>query len=72
MRLEDLTNSQIAMLIDEYIRGKNAQRDREILKQRLINGICYEPLAEMFNLSVSQIKNILYKRENELFQKTAK
>ena len=63
MRLENLTNSQIAMLIDEYIRGKNAQRDREILKQRLINGICYEPLAEMFNLSVTQIKNILYKRE---------
>ena len=72
MKLENLTNSQLAALIDDVIRGKKAQRDREILKQRLINGICYEPLAEMFSLSVSQIKNILYKRENELFQKTAK
>ena len=70
MKLDELTNSQLAALIDDVIRGKNAQRDREILKQRLINGICYEPLAEMFSLSVSQIKNILYKRENELFQKT--
>lgn len=72
MKLENLTNSQLAALIDDVIRGKKAQRDREILKQRLINGICYEPLAEMFNLSVTQIKNILYKRENELFQKTSK
>ena len=48
MNLE-YTNSQIAALIDEHI---HSQRDRAILKRRLIDGICYEPLAEEFDLSV--------------------
>lgn len=43
MSLDELSNSELAHLIDEWIRG---ERDRAILKRRLIDGICYEPLAE--------------------------
>lgn len=61
----EYTNSQIAEVIDEYI---HSERDRAILKRRLIDGICYEPLAEEFDLSVRQIKNIIYKQEDKIFK----
>lgn len=54
----EYTNSQIAGLIDEHI---HSERDRRMLKRRLIDGICFEPLAEEFDLSVRQTKSIIYK-----------
>ena len=59
------TNSQISFLIDEYI---HSERDRKILKRRLIDGICYEPLAEEFDLSVVQVKRIVYKAQEKLLR----
>lgn len=56
--MKEYTNSQIAYLVDEYI---HSERDRAILKRRLIDGICYEKLAEEFDLSVRHVKNIVYK-----------
>lgn len=53
------------MLIDEYI---HSARDREILKRRLIDGVCYEPLAEEFNLSVQRVKAIVYRSQEKLFK----
>ena len=63
--MKDYTNSDISALIDEHI---HSERDRRILKRRLIDGICYEPLAEEFDLSVSQIKRIIYKSEEKIFK----
>ena len=65
MKYENISNSQISHLIDEWIKS---ERDRNILKRRLIDGICFEPLAEEFDLSVRQIKNIVYKAENILIK----
>jgi DNA-directed RNA polymerase specialized sigma24 family protein len=64
----DISRSELEHLIDEWIIGKNSERDRKILKRRLLDGICYEPLAEEFDLSVQQIKNIIYKSQNKLFK----
>lgn len=64
----NLPRSVIEHLIDEWIIGKNSERDRAILKRRLLDGVCYEPLAEEFNLSVRQIKNIVYRSETRLFK----
>lgn len=64
MRLDDMSRTEIEFLIDEWI---HKERDRQILKRRLLDGICYEPLAEEFDLSVRQVKNIVYKAENRLF-----
>ena len=63
----EYTNSGMVRLIDEYI---HSERDRAILKRRLIDGITYESLAEEFDLSVSQIKRIVYKAEAEAMKKT--
>jgi DNA-directed RNA polymerase sigma subunit (sigma70/sigma32) len=65
MKKFDLSRTEIENLIDEWILK---DRDRKILKRRLLDGICYEPLAEEFNLSVRQIKNIVYKCEDKLFR----
>lgn len=61
----EYTNTEISNLIDEHIHNK---RDRAILKQRLVDGITYEKLAENFDMSVRQIKNIVYKSEDKLFK----
>ena len=59
------TNSQMRALILEYL---HSARDREILQRRLIDGITFEALAEEFDLSERQVKNIVYKAENTLFK----
>ena len=69
MKLEDVSRSQLATAIDEWIIGRHAERTRKILKRRLIDGITYERLAEAFDLSAQQIKNMVYKCENLLFKK---
>lgn len=43
-------------LIDRWIFD---QRNREILKRRLLDGVRFEPLAEEFSLSVQQTKTIV-------------
>lgn len=63
--MKEYTNSQISALIDEHIHN---ERDRAILKRRLIDGVCYEPLAEEFDLSVQRTKAIVYKAQNKLFK----
>lgn len=60
-----LTRNEIEYLIEQRIHN---QRNRAILKRRLLDGICYEPLAEEFELSVRQVKNIVYKCEAILFR----
>lgn len=66
--LENISNSELAMLIDEWVRGLHAERNREILKDRLINGMLYEPLAEKYDLSVRATQNIIYRASEQLFK----
>ena len=61
----DLSRSQWENLIDEWI---FSERDRKILKRYLLDNICFEPLAEEFDLSVRQTKNIVYQTESILFK----
>jgi hypothetical protein len=61
----DLSRSQWEALIDEWI---FSERDRAIIKRRLLDGICFEPLAEEFYLSVQQTKTIVYKAQEKLFK----
>lgn len=64
---DNISKSQIELLIDEWIVGKNAERDRAILRRRLFDGITFELLADEFQLSVRQVKNIVYKNESKIF-----
>lgn len=62
--MKEYTNTDIAKIIDEYI---HSERDRAILKRRFCDGVCYEPLAEEFDMSVAQVKRIVYKNEAKIF-----
>ena len=64
-----LSATELAHLIDEWIIGNHAERDREILKAKLIHGRSIYQLSDQFDLSQTQIKNILRKREKEFFNK---
>jgi hypothetical protein len=59
----DISRSQLEHLIDEWI---FSERDRKIMKRRLLDGICFFPLAEEFDMSERQIKNIVYRCEDRL------
>ena len=64
-RFEGYSRSTVSAAIDEWIFN---ELDRAILKRRLLDGICYEPLAEEFGLSVDRIKHIVYKSQAKLFK----
>jgi DNA-binding CsgD family transcriptional regulator len=63
-KVKEYTNSQISGIIDEYI---HSERDRKLLKRRLIDGITYERIAEEFDLSVRRTKTIVYRAEKTIF-----
>ena len=64
----DVSRSEIEHAIDEWIVGKYAERDRQLLRRRLIDGIVFERLAEEFDLSVRQTKKIIYKGQEKVFR----
>lgn len=66
--LEDKSRTEIERDIDEWILN---ERNRRILKRRLLDGIIYEKLAEEFELSVRQVKDIVYKSKEKLYKHTS-
>jgi DNA-directed RNA polymerase specialized sigma24 family protein len=60
-----LSNEKISRLIDNYVRRSDYRR---ILKDRMINGLTYSQIANIYGFSEKQIKNIVYKNENALLK----
>ena len=58
------TNSEIRERISDRV---HSVRDRSILYRRLVDGIKFETLAEEFELSVRQVKKIVYRNEQVIF-----
>ena len=61
----DYTNSQISSLIDEHI---HHALHRQMLKDRLIDGMTYEQIAEKHDITARQAKNIIYKSMDRLIK----
>lgn len=61
----NLNRQQWEALIDQWIFN---ERHRAILKRRLLDGVIYEDLQDEFDLSVRQLKTIVYKNQRELFK----
>lgn len=61
----EYSNSEITRVINEYIHN---ERNRNLLKRRYVDGITLESLAEEFDLSVRQVKNIIYKNEDVILK----
>lgn len=63
-----ITASKIQTVVNEYIIGKNAERNRKLTYRRLADGVTQEKLAEEFEMSLSQVQRILRKTEPIVFK----
>ena len=63
--MRDYTNSEISEIIDEYV---HSERDRALLKRRLIDGLTQERLAEEFDLSVRQVQRLIYRLQDKVLR----
>lgn len=61
----EYSNTEISRAIDDYI---HSDRDRQILKSRLIDGLTYDELSDRYHLSARRIKIIVYKAQEGLFK----
>ena len=59
----NMSRSELQYLIGQWIFN---ERHRLILSDRLFNGTTYERLAEKYDLSNQQVKNIVYKAMDRL------
>ena len=57
-KFENISNTELSRIIDEWIRG---ERNRLLMKRRLIDCITLEKLGEEFSLSVQQVATIVSK-----------
>lgn len=65
----DLSRNDWENLIDQWI---FSERDRAMLKRRLLDGITYEKIAEEFDMSTRHVKRIIPKVEDKLFKHVPK
>ena len=63
--MDDLSRREIEELIEQWILN---ERNRKIMHRRIIDGVHFEKLAEEFDLSVTQVKNIVYKNRTRILQ----
>ena len=64
MSKPEYTNSSVARIIDEYI---HSERDRAIIKRRLIDGVSIERLAEEFDRSPRAMQRKVAKLQGAVF-----
>lgn len=64
-QIPEYTNSQMNELIDEHIHNI---RNRAILKMRYLDGMTYDRIAEELDMSVQQVKTIVYKTQQKLLK----
>lgn len=62
-KFEHISNSHLSALIDEWIKN---ERNRKLMKRRLIDGITLEKIAEEFDISVTRTRQIIAEAENLL------
>lgn len=61
----DLCRNDWEKLIEQWI---FSERDRAVIRRRLLDGITFEKLSEEFDLSVRQIQTIVYRCQNKLLK----
>lgn len=66
--MTDYSVDELNILINQWIRGRNAARNREIFRKSFIDGATQEKIAEEYDLSVRQIQNIIYACQRQLFK----
>lgn len=63
---QDIKSSDIEHAINEYVHN---EFKRKILKRRLIDGVTFDKIAEEFDRTPRQIRNIVYKDGDRVLNK---
>ena len=63
--MRDYSRTELISAIDEWILN---EKHRAVLKSRLIDGLTFEKLGEMYDMSPRQIKRIVYRTQETLFR----
>lgn len=63
--MPEKSRTEYEEIITEWI---HSERDRAIIRRRILDGISYERLAEEFDLSVQQAKRICYKSQEVILR----
>ena len=58
----ELTNSELAEKIGEHI---HSERYRQIMRMKLIDGLTYEKIAEIMEMSPRYVRSLVRKLMNE-------
>lgn len=66
--IPEIPNSEICCIIDEWVRGQHAERNRAMYKRYLIDGLTFEKLAEEFDLSVRYTQTVIAKVEQAVMK----
>lgn len=67
MITDEFCRSRIEVAIFEWINGKNAERNRQMIRRRLFDGLTFEQIAEEFDLSPKQARTIVHQCENKIY-----
>ena len=74
-KFDGLSYSEIKAIINEWVIGRNAERDREILCLWLLDGLTYEEIATRYMLahpespiSSDTVKRTIYTRKPQIFK----
>lgn len=57
--INDYSKSELENLINEWVIGKNSQRNKRIIKDRLIKGLMIAELAHKYHMSQTRIKTVI-------------
>lgn len=57
---KELSESDIENLIKQWVVGFKAERNRAIMRLRLIEGLTFEQIAERMDMSVRGVVKIIY------------
>lgn len=60
---DDFSNSQIDAAINEWI---HSERDRRVLHLKLVDGLSFERIAEIVDMSPKGVQKIVYKAQDKL------
>ena len=63
-----LNRNRLETAIYSYVLGRNAERNRNIFYDKMVMGLTHETIAEKYDLSVTQVKRIVYKCEQMVFK----
>ena len=63
---------ELEALIDRYVNGKKADRNRKILKAYYLDGCTYEETAELCGVSAKQVGRIVHDYGDPLLLKLPK